>query len=183
MGCGARTARAAHHMTALVFAATPLETRVCVRWGNSVAHCGHGCYIHALHDVEQLSEQTSAQRLLRRVQNEMQMLLYTHALNADRSPAINSFWVSGCGALPARTHNGVQVHTTLRESFLQQHPPAWAAAWEELAHTLMAPALQQGDSLVLCGTDRCLTLTANSPSLWQQFLQKIRPQSWVKLLS
>jgi len=36
---------------------------------------------------------------------------------------------------------------------------------------------------VLCGTDRCLALTANSPSLWQQFLQKIRPQSWVKLLS
>ena len=139
--------------------------------------------IHALHDVEQLSEQTSAQRLLRRLQNEMQMLLYTHDLNADRSPAINSFWVSGCGALPARTLTGVQVHTALRESFLQQHPPAWAAAWEELAHTLIAPALQQGDSLVLCGTDRCLTLTANSPSLWQQFLQKIRPQSWVKLLS
>ena len=126
---------------------------------------------------------TGPATLLRRLQNEMQMLLYTHALNADRWPAINSFWVSGCGALPAQTHTGVQVHTTLRETFLQQHPAAWAAAWEELAHALMAPALQQGDSLVLCGTDRCLALTANSPSLWQQFLQKIRPQSWVKLLS
>jgi len=139
--------------------------------------------MHALHDIEQLSEQTAAQRLLRRLQNEMQMLLYTHALNADRSPAINSFWISGCGVLPAHMHNGVQVHTTLRETFMQQHPAAWAAAWEELALTLMAPALQQGDSLVLCGTDRCLTLTANTSSLWQLFLQKIRPQSWVKLLS
>jgi hypothetical protein len=126
---------------------------------------------------------TGPATLLRRLQNEMQMLLYTHALNADRWPAINSFWVSGCGALPAQTHTGVQVHNTLRETFLQQHPAAWAAAWEELAHALMAPALQQGDSLVLCGTDRCLAVTANSPSLWQQFLQKIRPQSWVKLLS
>ncbi|MFN5812191.1 MAG: hypothetical protein ACK44R_13505, partial [Burkholderiales bacterium] len=59
--------------------------------------------MHALHDIEQLSEQTPAQRLLRRLQNEMQMLLYTHALNAKRPQPINSFWVSGCGPLPSQS--------------------------------------------------------------------------------
>src|SRR5262249_51775859 len=42
---------------------------------------------------------------LRRLQNEMQMLLYTHALNDERQarglPPVNSVWVSGSGALPA----------------------------------------------------------------------------------
>ena len=43
-------------------------------------------------------------KLLRRLQNEMQMLLYTHPLTDARAarglPAVNSFWVSGTGALP-----------------------------------------------------------------------------------
>ncbi|MEY2952548.1 MAG: hypothetical protein RLZZ401_635 [Pseudomonadota bacterium] len=46
-----------------------------------------------------------AQALLRRLQNEMQMLLYTHPLNDTRHAQglapVNSFWVSGAGALGA----------------------------------------------------------------------------------
>ena len=44
-------------------------------------------------------------RALRRLQQEMQMLLYTHDVNEERGRAglapVNSFWVSGTGALPA----------------------------------------------------------------------------------
>ena len=139
--------------------------------------------IHALHDVEQLSEQTSAQRLLRRLQNEMQMLLYTHALNAKRPQPINSFWVSGCGPLPSQSHSGVHLHTQLRDTYLQHDPTAWASAFAELALNLMAPALQRGDSVILCGVDRSLTLKASAAPWWQHVWRKIRPRSWVKQLS
>ena len=44
-------------------------------------------------------------RTLRRLQQEMQMLLYTHAVNEERARGgllpVNSFWASGTGALPA----------------------------------------------------------------------------------
>jgi hypothetical protein len=42
-------------------------------------------------------------KTLRRLQNEMQMLLYTHPVNDERAalglPAINAFWASGTGTL------------------------------------------------------------------------------------
>jgi hypothetical protein len=139
--------------------------------------------MHALHDIEQLSEQTPAQRLLRRLQNEMQMLLYTHALNAKRPQPINSFWVSGCGPLPSQSHSGVHLHTQLRDTYLQHDPTAWASAFAELALNLMAPALQRGDSVILCGVDRSLTLKASAAPWWQHVWRKIRPRSWVKQLS
>jgi hypothetical protein len=52
---------------------------------------------------------------LRRLQNEMQMLLYTHPVNDARSarglPAINAFWVSATGELPTETvANGTSAH-------------------------------------------------------------------------
>ncbi|MFM7697857.1 MAG: hypothetical protein ACKO5X_04390, partial [Limnohabitans sp.] len=90
--------------------------------------------MHALNEAVQLSEQTPPQRLLRRLQNEMQMLLYTHALNAERPHPINSFWVSGCGPLPSPSQTGVQLHTHLRDTYMQHHPTAWASAFAELAH-------------------------------------------------
>ena len=47
-----------------------------------------------------------ASRPLRRLQQEMQMLLYTHPVNEERTRGgllpVNSFWVSGSGALPDR---------------------------------------------------------------------------------
>ncbi len=51
-------------------------------------------------------------RLLRRLQNEVQMLLYTHALNLQREAAgqasVNSFWCSGTGpVLSSLGENGI----------------------------------------------------------------------------
>jgi hypothetical protein len=43
-------------------------------------------------------------KALRRLQQEMQMLLYTHPVNEERARGgllpVNSFWASGTGALP-----------------------------------------------------------------------------------
>ena len=139
--------------------------------------------MHALHDVAELSTQTPAQRLLRRLQNEMQMLLYTHALNADRAQTINSFWVSGCGELPTHTRTNVQLHMPLREAYLQHDTTAWAATWSTLAQQLLAPALLQGERVVLCGVDRCLTLQASATPWWQRLWPSLRPVSWVERLS
>jgi hypothetical protein len=55
--------------------------------------------------ISQWSPLADAARPLRRLQNEMQMLLYTERVNDDRAargvPPINSFWLSGTGALKA----------------------------------------------------------------------------------
>jgi hypothetical protein len=48
-----------------------------------------------------LNPPSPAAQHLRRLQNEMQMLFYTHACNETRPTAINSFWISGTGDLAA----------------------------------------------------------------------------------
>ena len=54
--------------------------------------------------VDDWLPKSASAKLLRRLQNEMQMLLYTHPLTGARAarglPAVNSFWVSGTGVLP-----------------------------------------------------------------------------------
>lgn len=56
---------------------------------------------------------------LRRLQNEMQMLLYTHPVNDQRAasglPAINTFWISGTGRESALL--GAPLHSSLFSSF------------------------------------------------------------------
>jgi hypothetical protein len=52
-------------------------------------------------DVDPWLPSGASARLLRRLQNEMQMLFYTHDCNESRNPAINSFWISGTGDLAA----------------------------------------------------------------------------------
>lgn len=81
-----------------------------------------------------------AGKALRRLQQEMQMLLYTHPVNEERGAAgrlpVNSFWVSGNGALPAGTPPaappGWRVVDALREPALRQDWAAWASGWQEL---------------------------------------------------
>ena len=116
--------------------------------------------------------------LLRRLQNEMQMLLYTHDANANRALAINSLWWHGAGALPSiskttlakenptnlsrpstlQTFNEAQLQaiSDLRKASLQQDWQGWTQAWALLDQTLFADLLkrvEQGESMqvVLCG--------------------------------
>jgi len=100
---------------------------------------------------------------VRRLQQEVQMLLYTNETNDERQRRgllpVNSFWVSGTGALPdgaGPRPAGLQVADALREPALAGDWPAWAAAWREIdaregAALLRALAGGQAVTLTLCG--------------------------------
>lgn len=100
---------------------------------------------------------------LRRLQTETQMLLYTHAFSEARqgrgAQAINSFWISGCGALPQGWQAPKEVpHVVddLRNPALAGDWGAWAAAWQQLDAGPIAQwlnAARQGApvDLTLCG--------------------------------
>jgi hypothetical protein len=103
-------------------------------------------------------------RVLRRLQQEMQMLLYTHDVNEQRSQAglapINSFWISATGALPpsakSATPPGLEVAQALCEPALRADWHGWSAAWQQLDATACANLLRRVDAgesvtLTLCG--------------------------------
>ncbi|MES3002295.1 MAG: phosphoglycerate mutase [Pseudomonadota bacterium] len=83
---------------------------------------------------------TAGAATLRRLQQEMQMLLYTHPVNDERIARgllpVTSFWVSDAGALPADFTAAPQtpprVADALREPALHEDWAAWSAAWREL---------------------------------------------------
>jgi hypothetical protein len=99
---------------------------------------------------------------LRRLQNEMQMLFYTHPVDDERArrgaTPVNSFWLSGAGRLPAATPDAAApvVADTLRAAALRGDGAAWAAAWRLLDDGLVAQWLADAErgaavSLTLCG--------------------------------
>jgi hypothetical protein len=103
-------------------------------------------------------------RTLRRLQQEMQMLLYTHAVNEERERGgilpVNSFWASGTGALPvphsAAAPAGLQVTHTLRDAAMLQDWHAWVGSWQQLDAKECARLLGLADAgapvrLTLCG--------------------------------
>ena len=139
--------------------------------------------MNALNDSHQVGVQSAAQRMIRRLQNEMQMLLYTHPLNEARDQPVNSFWVSGCGELPAVNSNQVVLHPSLRQPCVQALPAEWAQSWEALAHEVMLPALQQGDQLVLCGTDHALHLQAGQDPMLHRLKRFFKPAHLIQHLS
>ncbi|RZI71886.1 MAG: hypothetical protein EOP80_14405 [Variovorax sp.] len=113
--------------------------------------------------ISQWSPVTDAGRPLRRLQNEIQMLLYTERVNDERTtrglPPINSFWLSGTGALPSAIapHGAAPtVVDLLRGPALNDDGTAWAAAWAELdagpVAELLADCERGADvTLTLCG--------------------------------
>jgi hypothetical protein len=97
---------------------------------------------------------------LRRLQQEVQMLLYTNDTNEDREarglPPVNSFWVSGTGPLPAAGASplpaGLRIADTLREPALAGDWSAWQAAWRQLDATECARLLEltaRGEAVTL----------------------------------
>jgi hypothetical protein len=133
---------------------------------------------------------------LRRLQNEMQMLLYTHPLNEARmargAQPVNSFWVSGAGAfagaLPGTGLGGLPtVNTSLRGPALQGNWPAWVAAWQALdadlgARLLAAHKAGQRVTLTLCGERAALRLTTAPRSLTARFISLLSHQPIQNLL-
>ncbi|MCX7246191.1 MAG: phosphoglycerate mutase [Burkholderiales bacterium] len=140
------------------------------------------------HDVSDWLPTDSRAGKLRRLQSEMQMLLYNHPVNESRSerglPVVNSFWLSGTGALaPALSpaaDAAPQVADSLREAALNEDWPAWASAWEQLDATegaALLQALQRGEAvqLTLCG-ERA-TQTFASDLSWRA--KRSNPLAWI----
>lgn len=92
---------------------------------------------------------------LRRLQNEIQMLLHTHPINQARqkvgSQTINSFWLSY--ALRQSDWTSVKILSELRVSALQGNWAAWGLAWGSLEQKLsdLIQNIQLPLSITLCG--------------------------------
>ena len=135
-----------------------------------------------------------AAKLLRRLQNEMQMLLYTHPVNDGRSLTINSFWVHGTGALSSDAtggsvaeagkpalHEPAVIHT-LRQSALQQDLIGWLEAWQHvdaniIAYMLARVSAGEPQRLVLCGEHEFHVYDSTAPSFWQRLRTRFAPTS------
>lgn len=120
-------------------------------------------------------------RLLRRLQSEVQMLLYQHPVNDEREArgalSVNSFWLSGTGTAPAawpvwplrplaRTEGP-------RHALLRDDLAAWQTAWQALDAGPLRELRETLDAgrpvrLTLCGERHAVTLSAPAqrPGLW-----------------
>lgn len=144
-------------------------------------------------DVRAWMPDAKAARTLHRLHSEMQMLLYTHAFNDERSarglPVVNSFWVHGTGVLPAPAPSPTSAPTvphTLRGAALNEDWRAWAAAWAALDAGPVADLLRQAESgasvqLTLCGERNALAFHSAPRTLAQRFQSLFRPQRFTEL--
>ena len=127
-------------------------------------------------------------RLLRRLQNEMQMLLYTHAVNQGRRVPVNSFWLHGTGQMPEMASQPrVEVHTQLRAHALLHDFEGWRQAWcaldrEVLPALVEAAERGQRQRLVLCGKHQAHVYESASTGWWQRLQQRLLPSIWDDLL-
>ena len=130
-------------------------------------------------------------RLIRRLQSEVQMLLYPHPVNEAREArgalTMNSFWLSGCGrpqpivvsvdADADADADAVTIVTTLRTPLLARDWAAWAEAWCALDGGPLAALRARVEAgaaatLTLCG-ERVAQRYATAPrSLWQRAAQR-----------
>jgi hypothetical protein len=123
-------------------------------------------------------------RLLRRLQNEAQMLLYTHPLNDAREarglPTLNSLWLSACGALPpepagagAALRVDPRVEDRLRQPALAEDWAGWARAWALIDEEL---AQRQPARITLCGERAALDFVVPAPTAWRRFKARFAPR-------
>lgn len=125
-------------------------------------------------------------RLVRRLQNEAQMLLHRHPLNEAREEQgalpVNSFWLDGCGVAPAGAGAaplGITLDERLRTPALNEDWFAWSRAFAQLDEGPLAQAVRVAQgvqaghggpplTLSLCGERYAVTLTARPHTPWQR---------------
>jgi hypothetical protein len=126
---------------------------------------------------------------MRLLQNEMQMLLYTHAVNdaraARRQASVNSFWISGSGALPEnfkpRAQPDVIVSRGLAQAVFNDDWTAYAQAWAALdaGEAARLLALQQSGETIrlsLCGERHALTFETAGTGILSRMTRLFAPQ-------
>ncbi len=127
------------------------------------------------------------------LQNEMQMLLYTHPINDERAAkgqrSINSFWVSGSGALveTAAPNSQVNLNRDLAQAALANDWAAYAQAWTQLDASDIAHLLVQQDSgktvrISLCGESQAMTFETAQGGLLTKIRNAFSPQPVINLL-
>jgi len=131
---------------------------------------------------------------LRRLQNEMQMLLYTHAVNDARTarklPTINAFWISGTGTptaeAPTQTER-LDAVDALRKPAMRDDAQAWTQAWAAVDNDQLATLLQRAKAgkavkLTLCGERMAVTLLLEEKPWWSRLQQRFTTSSPQQLL-
>ncbi|MDB5939158.1 MAG: hypothetical protein JWP77_1522 [Polaromonas sp.] len=136
---------------------------------------------------------------LRRLQNEMQMLLYTHAFNDEREARrqlpVNSFWISGTGDLPAgvgeapsqKEREQVSVPRSLAEAVFREDWAGYAQAWAaleagEIAALLARQRAGKSVRLTLCGESSARTFETHRAGLWAKVSSLFSPLRTLELL-
>jgi hypothetical protein len=122
-------------------------------------------------------------RLLKRLQNEVQMLLYTHPLNDAREaaalPPLNSVWLDGCGVAQGLRGAAPTVLDGLRAPALRDDWAVWAEAWQAVDAGPLAMALEQLERgapvrLSLSGECGHASFTPQPRSAWQRLAARWR---------
>jgi len=147
------------------------------------------------HLVDPWLPRSANARGIRRLQQEMQMLLYTHAINEERGARgmtpVNSFWVSGTGALPAartaQTNVSPQITRDLRDAALSQDWPAWASGWHRIDEQecgRLLVALDRGEhvALTLCGERNARTFSGTGGGMFGKLAASLKPQRATAIL-
>ena len=120
---------------------------------------------------------SAAAKLIRRLQSELQLLLYPHPLNDAREQrgelTLNSFWLSGCGRAQPDMSEALQVDASLRAPLLADDWAAWAEAWRALEAGAIADCLQVARdggpvALTLCGERSAQRFETLPKTLWQK---------------
>lgn len=141
------------------------------------------------HEIGSWLPQGDHARTVRRLQQEMQMLLYTHEVYDKRThrglPPVNSFWVSGTGSLPAATRaptkSALQVEESLRDAALLQDWGAWVSCWQRVdGHecTRLLERLDRGEhvALTLCGERSARTFAGTGGGMFGKIAAALKPR-------
>lgn len=126
-------------------------------------------------------------KILTRLQNEMQMLLYTHPFNDARQARgrlpVNSFWISGTGSLPAGMGSQapqLSLPRSLAQAVFRDDWSAYGQAWQALDTGELAALLQQQRAgqavrLTLCGEHAAMTFASHRTGLLSKISSFLRP--------
>lgn len=133
-------------------------------------------------------------KAMKLLQNEMQMLLYTHALNDERgtkrlSP-VNSFWISGTGALYEYVQAPQKIDTprTLAQAAFKNDWVTYVKAWGEIDAIGIARLLMQQNAgktvrITLCGECNAQTFETATQGLLNRLAHRFSEHNTIGVLS